>query len=124
MRGPDVICFLGACQDASGGFGGGPGQLPHLAPTYAAVAALLSMGGEAALQAIDRRGVLRFIGSMCAPPEAGIGLSVCQGRVNFLFLCSKRTSGARARGQAMNAMLGHRDSVPPRLQACWTGPWH
>jgi protein farnesyltransferase subunit beta len=77
--GPDVVRFLGGCQDADGGFGGSPGQLPHLAPTYAAVATLLSMGGEAALRAIDRRGVLNFIGSMCVPPGAGGGLSVCQG---------------------------------------------
>ncbi len=28
------------CQDPEGGFGGGPGQLAHLAPTYAAVNAL------------------------------------------------------------------------------------
>ena len=36
------VAFLARCQDASGGFGGGPGQLPHLAPTYATVSALLT----------------------------------------------------------------------------------
>lgn len=32
-----VVAFLAKCQHAQGGFGGGPGQLAHLAPTYAAV---------------------------------------------------------------------------------------
>lgn len=33
---------------------GGPGQLPHLAPTYAAVLALCILGTEEAYKAIDR----------------------------------------------------------------------
>ena len=33
---------------------GGPGQLPHVAPTYAAVLALCTLGTEMAYQAIDR----------------------------------------------------------------------
>ena len=33
---------------------GGPYQMPHLAPTYAAVLALCSLGTEEAYQAIDR----------------------------------------------------------------------
>ena len=33
-----------ACQHPEGGFGGGPGQAPHLIPTYAAVAALAIVG--------------------------------------------------------------------------------
>jgi protein farnesyltransferase subunit beta len=37
------IRLLMNCQSASGGFGGGPGQLPHLAPTYAACATLFQM---------------------------------------------------------------------------------
>ena len=34
------IHLLSLCQSESGGFGGGPGQLPHLAPSYAACATL------------------------------------------------------------------------------------
>lgn len=30
-----VIDFLASCQHPNGGFGGGPNQLAHLAPTYA-----------------------------------------------------------------------------------------
>jgi len=33
---------------------GGPGQLPHLAPTYAAVCALCIIGTEQAYESIDR----------------------------------------------------------------------
>lgn len=38
-----------SAQHPEGGFGGGPYQLAHLAPTYAAVAALVALGGEDAL---------------------------------------------------------------------------
>ena len=31
---------------STGGFAGGPGQIPHLAPTYAAVMALISLGKD------------------------------------------------------------------------------
>ena len=47
LRG-QVASFLLHCQDASGGFAGGPQQLPHLAPTYAAVSALMVAGTEEA----------------------------------------------------------------------------
>ncbi|KAI4469004.1 geranylgeranyl transferase type beta subunit [Holotrichia oblita] len=33
----NIVDFIGKCQCPTGGFGGGPGQLPHLATTYAAV---------------------------------------------------------------------------------------
>ena len=35
-------------------FAGGPGQLPHLAPTYASVMALCTIGTEEAFNAINR----------------------------------------------------------------------
>ena len=41
-----IVKFLGNCQDPDGGYAGGPGQLPHLAPTYAAVNALTIIGTE------------------------------------------------------------------------------
>eukprot|EP00741_Cyanophora_paradoxa_P021298 tig00021348_g20558.t1 len=59
-----VIDFLRRCQHPTGGFGGGPGQVPHLAPTFAAVNALLVIGTEAALASIDRAGLLRFLRSI------------------------------------------------------------
>ena len=47
-----------------GGYGGGPQQLPHCAPTYAAVLALLTVGTEEAYASIDRGRVYRFFMSM------------------------------------------------------------
>jgi prenyltransferase beta subunit len=52
-----VVAFLSSCQHPQGGYGGGPGQMAHLAPTYAAVSALVTLGGNEALASIDRCGV-------------------------------------------------------------------
>ena len=41
-----VVDTLRRCQNKDGGFGGGPGQLSHLAPSYAAVCALAYTGEE------------------------------------------------------------------------------
>lgn len=49
----DVVEFLSSCRYVNGGFGGGPGQLPHLAPTYAAVLSLSLIESEEAHEAID-----------------------------------------------------------------------
>lgn len=51
---PSVCRFLELCQSPEGGFGGGPGQYPHLAPTYAAVNALCIIGTEEAYDVINR----------------------------------------------------------------------
>lgn len=59
-----VIGFLTKCQSPEGGFGGGPGQYPHLAPTYAAINALCIIGTPSAYQAIDRKGLKRFLSSL------------------------------------------------------------
>ena len=52
--------FLRRCQAPSGGFGGGRGQLPHLAPSFAAVSALVILGGEYAYSVIDRCAMLNM----------------------------------------------------------------
>ncbi|CAM9648806.1 unnamed protein product [Heterosigma akashiwo] len=49
-----LVSTLARAQSAAGGFGGGPLQLAHCAPTYAAVLTLLLIGTEEAYQAIDR----------------------------------------------------------------------
>lgn len=49
-----IAQFLGQCQCPDGGFAGGPGQIAHLAPTYAAVLALSTLGTEEAYNIIDR----------------------------------------------------------------------
>ena len=48
-----IVDTLKRFQNVDGGFGGGPGQLSHLAPTYASVAALCYVGEEG-WAAIDR----------------------------------------------------------------------
>ena len=58
------ISVLQQCQHASGGFGGGSHQLPHLATTYAAVSALICIGTDEALCVIDRVKVKDFVLSM------------------------------------------------------------
>jgi len=50
-----------------GGFGGGPQQVPHLAPTYAAVLALVTVGTAEALDAVDRAGLYKFFMEMKHP---------------------------------------------------------
>ena len=49
-----VVQFLSRCQHPDGGFAGGPGQLPHLAPTYAAILSLAVLGTQDAYDCIDR----------------------------------------------------------------------
>lgn len=60
--------FLKRCQDSSGGFAGGPQQIPHLAPTYAAVCALCILGTKEAYDIIDRPKLKSFLLS-CRTPE-------------------------------------------------------
>ena len=49
-----VVRFLSKCQNPDGGYGGGPGQISHLAPTYAAVNCLCIIGTNEAFQSINR----------------------------------------------------------------------
>ncbi|VDP92437.1 unnamed protein product [Echinostoma caproni] len=49
-----LIRFLASTQHVDGGFGGGPYQFSHLAPTYGAVNCLVSLCRADALQVIDR----------------------------------------------------------------------
>lgn len=64
---PKVASFLGRCQHPDGGFGGGPTQLAHLAPTYAAVSALVIAGTEDAYRAVDRASMYQFLMRMKCP---------------------------------------------------------
>lgn len=60
---------LRRCQHPEGGFGGGPGQLPHLAPTYAAVNCLAILGPDA-LDIVDRPKLQAFLMRMHQPSGA------------------------------------------------------
>jgi len=48
-----IVDHLSSCQSPHGGFGGGYGQVAHLATTYAAVCALCIVGTPEALQVIQ-----------------------------------------------------------------------
>ncbi|GFH07599.1 protein farnesyltransferase subunit beta, partial [Haematococcus lacustris] len=106
----EVVAFLQQCQASSGGFGGGPMQLPHLAPTYAAVAALVSLGGEAALGAVDRHGMEAFLNSMAVPREEGGGFRVHEGgeadlRACYLAMATAHMLGLDKEGLAQRAAM-------------------
>ncbi|KAJ3040696.1 hypothetical protein HDV00_010589 [Rhizophlyctis rosea] len=58
---------LSHCQHPSGGFGGGPGQLAHLATTYAAVNALAIVGTKEAYDVVDRHSLLSFFTRLKQP---------------------------------------------------------
>jgi len=65
-----IVAFLASCQHRlDGGFCGGPypGQAAHLAPTYAAINALVTLGTEEAFAAIDRPLLYQFLLSMKQP---------------------------------------------------------
>lgn len=53
--------FHYSCRSPVGGFGGGPGQDPHLATTYAAVNSLCIIGTDYALNAIDKTSLNNFL---------------------------------------------------------------
>lgn len=62
-----VVDTLRRCKDAGGGFGGGPGQAPHTAPTYASVLSLATVGSAEALGVIDRPALYRFFMRLKSP---------------------------------------------------------
>ena len=66
--GSRIVDFLTKrCQrlgEDTGGFGGGPQQLPHTAGTYAAVNAIYNVGREDGYEGIDRPAVYRYLLSM------------------------------------------------------------
>ncbi|KAJ0054274.1 hypothetical protein Pint_02706 [Pistacia integerrima] len=85
-----TIDFLSRCQGPDGGYAGGPGQarscffledccstavfifyqMPHLATTYAAVNALITLGSDKSLLSIDRGKMYTFLKHMKDPSGA------------------------------------------------------
>ncbi len=66
---PRVVDTLRRFQNETGGFGGGPSQLSHGAPTYASCLALLAVAAKfpAAYDCIDRPSLYRWFLSMKTP---------------------------------------------------------
>ena len=56
--------FLETCQNPTGGFGGGPDQISHLATTYAAINALCTLNCDRALKIIKREPLLAWLRSI------------------------------------------------------------
>lgn len=54
-------------QNDTGGFGGGNGQLSHLATTYAVVLALTLVGGDDVYEVVDRRALWKWLCTLKQP---------------------------------------------------------
>jgi protein farnesyltransferase subunit beta len=59
-----VLGFLRRCRNTDGGFGGGEGQQSHLAPTYASLLSIATIGTPEAYGIIDREKLYNFLLSM------------------------------------------------------------
>jgi protein farnesyltransferase subunit beta len=67
----NLLDFLRQCQHPNGGFGGGPGQLPHGAACYGALLALIIMESEEGYKLINRPGMSKFLLSVRHPTIYG-----------------------------------------------------
>ncbi len=85
--------FLRRCRAPTGGFGGGPGQQAHLATTYASCAALCTLGSPAALAALDRPSLCRFLLRLKLPAEQAREL---RAHTRAVALLTRRTRRAAA----------------------------
>ncbi|CAM0137270.1 unnamed protein product [Umbelopsis sp. WA50703] len=61
------ISSITTWQHPKGGFSGGPDQLAHLAPTYAAINSLAIFGTQEAFDVIDRKNLYEFLMRMKQP---------------------------------------------------------
>lgn len=104
-----VVDFLSRAQHPEGGFCGGPGQLPHLAPTYAAVNALCTIGTEEALAVIDRPRLASFIRRMRDPVSGGFKL--------------EETGETDVRGAYCAASVAHLTQIMDEDMFSGTGDW-
>ena len=59
-----ITASLSRYQNESGGFGGGPQQISHMAATYAVVNALFTVNPETAVQVIDKTSMHKFLMSL------------------------------------------------------------
>ncbi|GFR42714.1 hypothetical protein Agub_g3638 [Astrephomene gubernaculifera] len=118
---PDhLIAFLRSCQHEEGGFGGGPMQLAHTAPTYAAVASAVTLGGKA-LALINREKLRDFLYRMCIPAEQGGGFRVHEVGEGDLRACFTVMASAHMAGlDADKVELARRAGLAEYVRACQT----
>lgn len=62
-------------QNDTGGFGGGNGQMSHLATTYAMVLALALVGGDSVYDVVDRRAMWKWLCTL-KQPDGGFQMAV------------------------------------------------
>lgn len=113
------MSFLRRCQHPRGGFGGGPQQMAHVATTYAATAALVTLGGPEALGSLDRAALLGFLGRMVLPPGRGGGFSVHDGGEADLRACYCSVAAAFLAGLDAGALAG-RAGLAEYVRRCQT----
>jgi len=77
-----IVAFLARCVHPNGGFGGGPGQQAHSAPTYAAVLSLAILTSHPA----------------CAEAALGVLRTARQGVYDFLLRCKVASGSGGAIG--------------------------
>ncbi|EKD20363.1 prenyltransferase and squalene oxidase [Drepanopeziza brunnea f. sp. 'multigermtubi' MB_m1] len=70
-----VINTVRPIQNATGGFGGGNGQMSHLAPTYAILLSLAIVGESESMELIDRKSMWKWL-SILKQPSGGFQMSV------------------------------------------------
>jgi protein farnesyltransferase subunit beta len=70
-----LISTIRPIQNATGGFGGGNGQMSHLAPTYAVVLSLAMVGGKNAFDLINRKAMWKWLGAL-KQPDGGFQMAV------------------------------------------------
>ncbi|RDW88977.1 hypothetical protein BP6252_01009 [Coleophoma cylindrospora] len=70
-----IISTLRPIQNPTGGFGGGNGQMSHLASTYAALLSLAIVGGKEAFNLVDRKSMWEWL-SVLKQPDGGFQMSV------------------------------------------------
>lgn len=63
-------------QNPTGGFGGGHGQVSHLASSYAAILSLAMVGGSDAFALVDRKTMWQWLGNL---KQSDGGFRVCEG---------------------------------------------
>lgn len=70
-----LISTVAPLQNSTGGFGGGHGQMSHLATTYATVLSLAMVGGDDAINAIDRKAMWQWL-SRLKQSDGGFQMSI------------------------------------------------
>jgi len=62
-----IVNWLNKCQLSTGGFGGGPGQLAHLAPSYASINTIMILGIPEAYKLVNREKMYTWLLSLKQP---------------------------------------------------------